>query len=1073
MGVRSARQQAVLEELAEWWEDVSEAGIGSRVVLVEVPPGWGATTVLREFGAMVADPDAPVAISVNVDKVPLAGRAVEAKALSEALLAPLGRSRLAHWSGLDTAAGKAGLALGVGGLFVAGMPAQLSLLLAPYGATAAQNAWDARPAGQQGVLARAARAVAGASADVPVTVLLDDADRFDPGLATLMIDNLASRRDGQVLVVVAVRSGSELAAAVRSPDRYGLAGRVVTAEADPDMSAASRSALARELRPGLPDTAIERIGQRTASFAEVFTVAAEEKLTDAISADGPSAVHIVDTVIDTVLARGTPSAQARVLAWAGGVLTERQADQALAILGEPDDPDDPGVIRAGGLARLRDPASSHVRGQADLLAASTRRALAAGVLQEAAGIARDPDATLIERTVARLAAHRIRADLAPSAELTKVQCLLIRGLEQLGDPEAAYQVAAAALAELPRNPQTVPQRADLLKAWLRLARTRPTPADDPLIREAINLATTSGALFGLEARVWAAVNLLRRPGPRDAALSLVDQITTDLGTHSGRDPAVNQWRLLLAFHAGQAGYAATAQRLLAPIISGGTTDQQDAAQAVLRALEGPRSDIRLQIIILETALHATPATTDEDHLRLHHALAVDYGRLGGYRHALQHATEELTCRRRLQHPDHPDVLTTRGNIARWTGQGGDAAAALQLSRELLPDQARVLGPNHPNTLTTRNNIGAWTGQGGDAAAALQLFRELLPDQARVLGPDHPDVLTTRGNIARWTGEGGDAAAALRLFRELLSDHVRVLGPNHPYTLTTRSNIAYWTGQGGDAVAALQLSRELLPDLVRVLGPDHPDVLTTRSNIARWTGQGGDAAAALQLFRELLPDQARVLGPDHPDVLTTRSNIARWTGQGGDAAAALQLSRELLSDQARVLGPGHPDVLTTRSNIAYWTGQSGDAVAALQLSRELLPDLVRVLGPGHPDVLTTRNNIGASTGQGGDAVAALQLFRELLPDQVRVLGPGHPDVLTTRNNIAYWTGQSGDAAAALQLYRELLPDMVRVLGLDHPYTLTTRSNIAGWTARSGADAGHESEVDSDGPERGSGSGTSGS
>ena len=320
--MRSSRQLAVLEELAEWWEDISEAQIGSRVVLVEVPPGWGATTVLREFEAMVAGPDAPVAISVSVDEVPLAGRAVEAKALSDALLAPLGRSWLARLFGLDTAAGKVGLALGVGGLFVAGMPAQVSLLLAPLGATAAQNVWDASPAGQQGVLARAARAVAAISAEVPVTVLLDDADRFDPGLAALMLDNLASRLDGQVLVVAAVHPGSELAAALRAPDRYGLAGRVVMAEADPDMSAVSRTALARELRPGLPDNAIERIGQRTASFAEVFTVAGEEKLTDAITADGPSAVHIVDMVIDVVLARDKPSAHARVLAWAGGVLTE-------------------------------------------------------------------------------------------------------------------------------------------------------------------------------------------------------------------------------------------------------------------------------------------------------------------------------------------------------------------------------------------------------------------------------------------------------------------------------------------------------------------------------------------------------------------------------------------------------------------------------------------------------------------------------------------------------------------------------------------------------------------------------
>jgi len=79
---------------------------------LEVPPGWGATTVLREFKAMVIGADAPLAISISVNEALLAGQAVEAKELSKALLAPLDRSRLAHLVGLDTAAGKAGLALG-------------------------------------------------------------------------------------------------------------------------------------------------------------------------------------------------------------------------------------------------------------------------------------------------------------------------------------------------------------------------------------------------------------------------------------------------------------------------------------------------------------------------------------------------------------------------------------------------------------------------------------------------------------------------------------------------------------------------------------------------------------------------------------------------------------------------------------------------------------------------------------------------------------------------------------------------------------------------------------------------
>ena len=93
MEVPSSRHRAVLEELAEWWEDIYQARIGSRVVLIEVPPGWGATTVLGSFGEMVADPAGPVAISVSTSEVPSAGRAVEAKALSDALLAPPDPSR--------------------------------------------------------------------------------------------------------------------------------------------------------------------------------------------------------------------------------------------------------------------------------------------------------------------------------------------------------------------------------------------------------------------------------------------------------------------------------------------------------------------------------------------------------------------------------------------------------------------------------------------------------------------------------------------------------------------------------------------------------------------------------------------------------------------------------------------------------------------------------------------------------------------------------------------------------------------------------------------------------------------
>jgi tetratricopeptide (TPR) repeat protein len=1056
---QSSRHQAVLEELIEWREDIGEGVIDSRVVLLKVPPGWGATTVLGEFAASAADPDGSVTISVGLNEVLLAGQAADAKALSDALVAPLGRSRpseLLKLLGLGTAAGKIGLALGVGGLFVSGMGVQLSLLLAPYAINAAQFAWDVGPAGQQGVLARAAQAVAAVSAEVPVVVIVDDADRFDLDLTTVMLENLVSRPDGQVLVVAAVHPGSPLAGALRDPGRYGLAGRVVRAEADSDMSAAARTSLARELRPALPDSAAERIGQRTSSFADVFTIVGEGRLADLTGTDGPAAVAVVDTVIDAAVIWSQPSAQVRILGWASGTLTVGQADRALAVLGEHADPaNDPNVIRAGGLARLRDPASARIRAQAGLLSAADRHTLAAAVLSEAGRLTNDSDATLIDRTVARLAVHRIRADLDPSADLTRVQCLLIRGLEQLGDREAAYQIAASALAELPRDEQTTTQRADLLKAWLRLARTRPPQPDDSLIEEAIGLATSSGAVLDVEARVWAAVNLLLRHGPHEAALSLTNQLITDLGTYPGRDPAAGQWRLLLAFHAGQAGYPAAAQQLLAPVVNSGTADQHKAARVVLRALEGPRADSRLQIIILEAELQAVPKAADQDLLRLHHALARNYRQLGRYSRALQHGTAELSYRRRLLGPDHPDVLTTRADIAYWTGEDGNADGALRLFQQLLPDRVRVLGPHHHDVLTTQVNIAVWTGEQGDAGAAVRLLHELLPDLVRVLGTNHHDVLLSRASMAAWIAKDGDVGAALQLYRKLLPETARVLGSHHPALLTTRSNIAVWTAESGDARGALQLSRELLPEKIQVLGADHPDVLTTRSHIARWTGQQGDAKEALRLFRLLLPDQAQVLGTHHPDVLLTRADIAFWTGQSGNFADALQLSRELLPIRTRVLGRDHPEVLITRGTIAVWTGNHGDAEEALRLFRELQPDLMRVLGPDHPHVLTNRGYVAYWTGVNGDADSALRQLHELLTDRIRVLGIDHPDVLVTRSYIATCTEQRGNDGDALRLLRALLTDEVRVLGPVHPNVMGTRASIARLTAKSGSTAGNNS------------------
>ena len=297
-----------------------------------------------------------------------------------------------------------------------------------------------------------------------------------------------------------------------------------------------------------------------------------------------------------------------------------------------------------------------------------------------------------------------------------------------------------------------------------------------------------------------------------------------------------------------------------------------------------------------------------------------------YPQAVTQATTLVDEQRELHGPDHPDTLSTRGNLARWRGFAGDPAGAVTTFRDLLTDRLRILGPDHPDTLTTRGNLARWRGFAGDPAGAAAAAAGLLSDQLRVLGPDHPATLTTRENLAHWRGEAGDTTGAVAANQDLLTDRLRVLGPDHPDTLATRSNLAHWRGEAGDPVGAAAAAADLLSDQLRVLGPDHPDTLTTRSNLADMQGLAGDPAGAAAANQDLLTDQLRVLGPDHPDTLTTRSNLASWQGLAGDPAGAATAFRDLLADQLRVLGPDHPDTLTTRKIITHWRGMTGESVA---------------------------------------------------------------------------------------------------------------------------------------------------
>jgi hypothetical protein len=399
---------------------------------------------------------------------------------------------------------------------------------------------------------------------------------------------------------------------------------------------------------------------------------------------------------------------------------------------------------------------------------------------------------------------------------------------------------------------------------------------------------------------------------------------------------------------------------------------------------------------------------------------------------------------RVLGPDHLGTLVARSGLARWRGEAGDPVGAAAAFEELVADELRVLGPDHPDTLITRGNLGHWRGKAGDPAAAVAAYEQLLADSLRVLGPDHPNTFTTRSRLAHWRGQAGNPAAAGAAFEELLADELRVLGPDHPDTLRARRALAYWRGEAGDPAGAATAYQAVLADQLRVLGPDHPDTLDARHSMAYWRGKAGDPAEAAAAFEEVLADSLRVLGPDHPDTLVARRALARWRGEAGGPAGAVAAFEELLADSLRVLGPDHPDTLVARRVLARWRGEAGDPAGAAAASAEALADCLRVLGPDHPGTLSARGGLAYWQGRAGDAAAAAAAFEELLTDSSRVLGPDHPDTLGARHGLAYWRGEAGDAASAAAAFEELLTDCLRVLGPDHSHTTGARRQITYWT-----------------------------
>ena len=211
-------------------------------------------------------------------------------------------------------------------------------------------------------------------------------------------------------------------------------------------------------------------------------------------------------------------------------------------------------------------------------------------------------------------------------------------------------------------------------------------------------------------------------------------------------------------------------------------------------------------------------------------------------------------------PDHPDTLTTRGNVAGWTGRAGTPAAHWSCPPRCCPTGSgpRPRPPRHPghppqHRLLDRAGRGRPRRTGAVRRAAARPAAGPRPRPPR--HPDHPP------NIASGPGRPGTPAAH-GLFTALLPDQQRVLGPDHPDTLTTRGNIAAWTGQAGNTRGARSCSPRCSPTSSgsRPRPPRHPEHPPQHRPLDR---AGRDARAALECSPRCCPTSSGSSAPTTP------------------------------------------------------------------------------------------------------------------------------------------------------------------------------------------------------------------
>jgi hypothetical protein len=370
--------------------------------------------------------------------------------------------------------------------------------------------------------------------------------------------------------------------------------------------------------------------------------------------------------------------------------------------------------------------------------------------------------------------------------------------------------------------------------------------------------------------------------------------------------------------------------------------------------------------------------------------------------------------------------------------------AEELGLQAVETRKRVLGTEHPDTLTSIGNLASTYKNQGRWKEAEDLQVQVMETRKRVLGVGHPGTLTSIGNLALTYQNQGRWKEAEDLEVQVMETSLRVLGIENLSTLTSIGNLALTYWNQGRWKEAEDLQVQVMETRKRVLGVEHLDTLTSIGNLALTYWNQGRWKEAEDLQVRVMEMRKRVLGIEHPDTLTSMGNLASTYWNQGRWKEAEDLQVQAMETSLRVLGVEHPGTLTSIGNLALTYWNQGRWKESEDLEVQVMETSLRVLGIEHPDTLTSIGNLASTYKNKGRWKEAEDLEVQVMETSLRVLGIEHPDTLTSMNNLAHTFYLRGRNKEAIQLMEGVVKSLEAIIGPNHPNTLEASRSLYLWT-----------------------------